>query len=191
MIESGIYKVTNLVTDKVYIGSAVHLQKRKCIHFSTLRNNKHDNSHLQRAYNKYGMDSFKWEILCICDTEFLISNEQESINSYSKILGWKNLYNIRIIANSNLGIKLGPHSEETRRKMSLALKGRTFSEEHRRKISLAHSKPVEAICVKTGLVTEFIGMNEAARQWPVDRSAISKCCQGKLKTHFQHYWRYL
>ena len=49
---SGVYQITNKVTGKFYIGSAVNFRKRWNTHKSCLRNNKHANKHLQRAWNK-------------------------------------------------------------------------------------------------------------------------------------------
>lgn len=91
------------------------------------------------------------------------------------------------------------HSEERRRKMSEAHKGeknplwgKPRSEETRKKIGEGLSKPVIAICIKTGKTTEFSSAMEAERQWPgAKNSLISACCLGKRKTHFQHYWRFI
>lgn len=54
----GIYKIINIVNNKFYIGSAVDLKRRKTRHFSELRNGKHRNIKLQRAWDKYGEHSF-------------------------------------------------------------------------------------------------------------------------------------
>jgi hypothetical protein len=51
---SGIYKITNLKTGKVYIGKASRVSSRLANHKYLLRNNKHVNVYLQRAWNKYG-----------------------------------------------------------------------------------------------------------------------------------------
>ena len=54
----GIYKIINVVNNKFYVGSAVDLKRRKTRHFSELRTNKHNNKHLQAAWNKYGESAF-------------------------------------------------------------------------------------------------------------------------------------
>ena len=52
----GIYKITNLIDGKVYIGQTVNYNKRKKRHLSSLENGNHHNEHLQRAFDKYGRD---------------------------------------------------------------------------------------------------------------------------------------
>jgi group I intron endonuclease len=54
----GIYKIINVVNNKFYVGSAVDLKRRKARHFSELRNNRHNNRHLQAAWLKYGEQAF-------------------------------------------------------------------------------------------------------------------------------------
>lgn len=109
---------------KVYIGSAVDLKNRWNKHRYTLDNNIHRNRHLQNAWDKYGEEYFEFVVIEYCEIEVLIEREQ----FYLDLM--KPDYNIRLIADSNLGIKL---SEETINK----LKARTHSQEARNKISLA------------------------------------------------------
>jgi len=51
---SCIYKITNLIDNKIYIGSTKNLRKRKIKHISKLNLNYHHNSFLQKDYNTYG-----------------------------------------------------------------------------------------------------------------------------------------
>ena len=52
MLESGIYKITNLTNGMVYIGSSINIEIRLKHHFRELKNNRHKNRHLQNAFNK-------------------------------------------------------------------------------------------------------------------------------------------
>lgn len=138
LVKSGIYKIVNTLNNKFYVGSSVSLKKRHNDHFNSLASNKHKNKHLQHAYNKYGKQHFKFEIIeLVIDLNNLISREQFYIDTL------KPHYNICIIANSSLGVKrtkafkdkvskshigLKP-SIETRLKMSKSQKGRTFTDE--------------------------------------------------------------
>lgn len=71
---SCIYKILNLVNGKFYIGSTKNFRKRRRNHLSRLRNNKHENIHLQRSWNKYGEHSF--DVLIIEETTDLLIREQ-------------------------------------------------------------------------------------------------------------------
>lgn len=61
--KKGVYKIT--INNKIYIGSSINLYDRYTLHTSQLRDNKHGNKYLQRAYNKYKI--LKFEILEIYD----------------------------------------------------------------------------------------------------------------------------
>lgn len=72
----GVYKITNVVNQRVYIGSTTDdggLIGRLKRHFSDLRNGIHCNRHLQRAFNIYGEDKFTCEIV-----EFFVWDENKS-----------------------------------------------------------------------------------------------------------------
>ena len=56
-----LYQITNRANGKYYIGSAVDRHIRWKTHRHLLLNNKHYNSKLQRAWNKYGEVSFTFE----------------------------------------------------------------------------------------------------------------------------------
>lgn len=114
MEKAGTYKIQNKDTGKIYVGSTVNLQKREKDHFSYLRRGTHHNIYLQRAFDKYGEESFNFIVLDHCDPdpETLIKLEQQEYNSYKEEI----LYNIAYPA-------VNP------------MIGRDFSDEHREKIS--------------------------------------------------------
>jgi group I intron endonuclease len=109
----GIYQIINLINNKKYIGSSINIKRRKYEHYYKLNNNIHDNKHLQNAWNKYGIESFKFEVIEFLDNEEkLLDKEQFYIDLY-KTNNTLNGYNIRPNASSNLGFH---HSEETKQK---------------------------------------------------------------------------
>lgn len=126
----GIYKINNILNGKFYIGSSVCIERRKTAHIYDLRINKHSNSKLQRAWNKYGEANFDFQIVQECTVEELIKEEQKYLDTL------KPEYNIQPIARSSLGTK---HSEEfknklrkprtdiTKNKMSQAKTGKTYA----------------------------------------------------------------
>lgn len=81
LIKSGIYRITCLGNKKFYIGSAVNLKRRFDEHQTLLRNNKHYNSKLQHAWNKYGEEQFIFDIVELVDEEYLLDCEQTWMDS--------------------------------------------------------------------------------------------------------------
>jgi len=117
-----------MVNGHRYIGSAISLAHRKSQHLHMLRHGNHKNKHLQSAFSLYGEENFIFTALYECQPCDLIRCEQEELDLL------KPEYNKCIIAGSSYGIK---PSEETRRKLSIANKGRKHTEEEKRKIGLA------------------------------------------------------
>jgi group I intron endonuclease len=74
-MNSGIYKITNTINNKVYIGSSVNISNREYKHFWMLNKGIHDNEYLQKSYNKYGKDVFIFEIVEYCESNKLIEKE--------------------------------------------------------------------------------------------------------------------
>ena len=96
MSNSGIYKITNLQTGKYYVGSTKDFKRRKQTHFSGLKNNYHPNKHLQNAYNKYGANNFKFEIIEYVKEDLLLDIEQSYIDNSEK----EDIYNKTYIAGA-------------------------------------------------------------------------------------------
>lgn len=85
-VESGIYKIEHEKSGKVYVGSSKDIRKRWRQHSSGLRRKRHHNQRLQRAYNKYGSDAFRYEVLEYCSVDVLLDREQfwmDELDSYS------------------------------------------------------------------------------------------------------------
>lgn len=61
-MNSGIYRIINIINNKFYFGQAKSFTIRKKKHFIALNGNYHSNLRLQNAFNKYGKDNFIFEI---------------------------------------------------------------------------------------------------------------------------------
>lgn len=129
---AGIYRITNTVNGKIYIGSSQDTRARWRNHRHNLRHNSHRSCHLQNAFNLDGEEAFVFDVLEECAVEELIHREQaylDKLRPYIAELG----YNLAPIAKASFrGRK---HSQEARLKMSEWHKGKVVSQETRAKQS--------------------------------------------------------
>jgi len=118
---AGVYAIINKINGKRYIGSSHNVIKRYGEHKRALRIGCHVNTYLQRAWNKYGSDSFDFKLLEETSKN-TVDREQFHINQHP----FKDLYNIQPIAGgTNLGVIF---SEEHKKKIGVANKGRKPSD---------------------------------------------------------------
>ena len=124
---TGIYKITNLVNNKIYIGSAGTkdgFKKRWGNHKNDLNKNKHHSRHLQSAWNKYGSGNFKFEILEMVEDITKILEREQHYLDILKPWNDKIGYNICKNATSSLGVT---RTDEVKKKLSEAHKGKPSS----------------------------------------------------------------
>ena len=73
----GVYKITNIVNGKIYIGSSKDILNRWYQHERNLDEGNHGNAHLQNAWDKYGgKNSFTFEIIEECNPTIQFEREQ-------------------------------------------------------------------------------------------------------------------
>lgn len=91
---TGIYRITNLINNKVYIGQSININKRTKEHFykAELESGQDYNSPLHRAIRKYGEENFLVELLEECSVEDLDEREKYYIKINNSII--PNGYNI-------------------------------------------------------------------------------------------------
>lgn len=82
----GIYLISNLINNKVYVGQSVNIEKRWTQHKRELRNNIHGSKKLQNAWNKYGEENFEFSIACECEEKQLNTLEQYYVFSLESYL---------------------------------------------------------------------------------------------------------
>jgi len=153
-----IYKATNLVNEKVYIGQTKNsLDQRKAGHIKHSKSNNQEKMHyFQKAIRKYGEENFVWEILTECTKEEADILEIYYIDLYDSHNNEKG-YNETIGGRGVVGNKL---TDEQKAKISKAvsnsenfknfcksynatqgksntMKGRIFTEEHLKNLSIA------------------------------------------------------
>lgn len=129
----GVYQIKNLVNNKIYIGSAKNFSTRFSQHIKSLQNNKHQNKHLQYAFNKDGSDNFLFEVLEVLEDsikEYRFQIEQEYIDEYIKNNDWENCYNFNKKTIQKERFCFSKTPEETKRKISKASKKLWQNPEH-------------------------------------------------------------
>lgn len=123
---SGIYKITNKTTGIYYLGSSNNIfgnSGRWSEHTNLLRRKSHDNEYLQRAWDKYGEDSFRFSVVEFVEPVKLLDVEQMYL-SYLKPIRREVCYNLSFSAYGGGGHLDHHHTEETKRRISEKLKGR-------------------------------------------------------------------
>ncbi len=156
VVKHYVYKITNLVNGKVYIGKSVNPKARWGKHLSSARKKKKEQYfYLHRSINKYGAENFVVDIIDSADS---------AEEAYDKEKYWVKIYksndkdigmNLTEGGDGTLGHTLSPEAlkrmseahkgvpmpEATRQAIIKANTGRKFTEEHKNKIGAAQSGP--------------------------------------------------
>ena len=215
-----VYQHKNKINGKVYIGITSQKLERR---WGSQGCNYKSSPHFYSAIQKYGWNNFEHNILFVELTkEQACLKEQELIkefNSMNREYGYnstsggdifvmneetKQKISQALMGNqNNLGHSC---SEEKKKKISEAQKGREFTEEHKQKLSEAaknrhvpcseekkqtlkeksHKKPV--YCEELNKVFESV--QECGRQLGIPATNITKLCNGRGKTLKGYHLRY-
>lgn len=140
-----IYKATNKLNGKCYIGQTRHsLEHRKAVHLRCAK--KGVVTHFYQAIRKYGEDNFEWCVLCSTNDKqrlneletFYITKFDSIKNGYNMVDGGdNNIMDIESVRTKHDEIMRSP---EVRKKISESMKSRIakgefFTETHRKKLS--------------------------------------------------------
>lgn len=147
-----IYKATNLINGKVYIGQTVDFKRRKTEHLSS-KNGVHARCVFHKAIQKYGKHNFVWEIIDKCTTlDEATELETKYINKYNSCVAFKNSngYNIVLRQEKN-------------------------NVSH-------NSIPVIAYDKQGNFINIYTSCLEASRELKCQETNIIKCLNGKRKS---------
>ena len=207
-----IYKIKNKIDNKIYIGQTTQdLESRWKGH----RKNSSNCRYLKSALKKYGVENFEFKLVCITFDNQLDDMEIKYIEQYNCLV--PNGYNIRLGGNSGkhneetkrkigdtmknkykngmVHSKLGKHpSEETRKKLSEARKGKKLSRETIDKAVMTRLKQRNRKIIQYDIhgnrLNSFDSCKEAGEYIGSTTSNISSCCLGKAKTSKGYIWKY-
>lgn len=171
---SGIYCIINLVNHKKYIGSSKCIYTRLLKHRSLLRKNKHENSHLQSAFNLYKEHNFEFFILEECPEEKLLEREQFYIDKNSPE------YNLTLKVERNI---LSPESrlkQSNTRKQLFKLGILTPTK----------WKPIYQYDLDGNFLQEFRSLDFASRETNISKSAICRNLNGTYTKGGNFLWSY-
>jgi len=203
-----IYKITNLINGKIYIGQTTQEDPYKRIQFHFKRSEY--KSLISDAIQKYGKENFIWEIILTCFTQNTL-NEMEIyfINKYKSRFN-ENGYNIKFGGENG-----GKLPEESKRKIGNGIKkwyethnhpfkGKEFSKEHKEALSKVrkgtytekqHNSRLESVKksyikvkatnIKTDEIYIFNSIKECADTLNLDRTCIGRVCN-KRNNRTQH-----
>lgn len=116
----------------LYVGSSKHIRRRVLRHIADFKRGEHSNKFLQRVFEKHGEPIV--HVFVYCDEVDVLKREKFAIDMF------KPRFNLAPTAGRNTGHK---HSIETREQMRQASieawkkRDRRISDEHRRLLSLA------------------------------------------------------
>ena len=148
----GIYKITNKVNGKVYIGQSIDIERRWKTHLLNAKNEV-QNVLLYQAFQKYGIENFDFSIIEEIPEEKLNEREQYWIRYYNSYIGFTNHngYNMTLGADGSRGVN-------------------------------CLSKEVEQYDFDGNFIQNFLSVGEAAKKLNIDHSLISACCNKRRKS---------
>lgn len=196
----GIYLIINKVNHKVYVGQTKdRFIERYWHHQWKLKKQIHDNTHLQKSWNKYGEENFEFSVIHILsNNENIDSLERYYIDLYDNSVG---IYNIQSGGqdHTNKGRHL---SEETKIKIGMANKikslGKKASVETKEKMSKAKKNKTqwakclinkeEAILIKQKIL-KGISPSDIAKELGIDYKIINNIYSSNTyKSAFVEGW---
>lgn len=195
-----IYKWTNKVNGKKYVGQTIHPEKRYQQH---KRGERADSQIIDRAILKYGAENFDYTVLLTIHAD--TREELRGLLDEAEIALIRleqSYYKTGLGYNMTLGgLSRGSytHTETTKMKLSRIMKGRLLSETARRNIAEGHRglkltelhkaslqkahkadmKHVRQFTAEGVLIAEYDSIKAAERTTGINRGGISACINGR------------
>ena len=193
MKQIGIYKITCTGNNKIYIGQSRNIVARFRDHRWFLKANRHRNIHLQRAYNKYGLEAFTFEIVELCELDKLTDREEYYIEKYSCLSEGFNMAEAR----NCTPVRLSPEFKQSigdrlrdkerpmsdRKAISEGMKKRVLSEETKKKIRKSLegkvNRGVIEVKLADGTIKSYTNPKHIAKDYNTTRYQVMLRIKGK------------
>ena len=197
-----IYKATNILNGKSYIGQTKNFKIRQAQHLKAK-----DDYSFHRALRKYGSESFEWSILEECSNDLLDDKEIYWISYYNTyengynmtkggdhadaLVDWRKNNPDKVKENALNGLKYANEYHKNHR------------EEHLKQLASVRQKGVDATKKKVRCIEKDIIFDSLAdaERWSIsekndnhkkaNHQHISKVCKGQRKTCGGYHWEYV
>ena len=185
-----IYEIVNIKNNAKYIGSSMRNELRWKRHISDLNNNRHHSKYLQRAWNKYGKDNFKFNIIQTIEnisSRNLFEIEQKYLDDRKSNYLSKLNYNTCWLARG--GTNSTQFTKERREKMSKSHLGKKFSLERRNEMSEGwtnKSKITYELISPDKITYHFKNIRKFCREHNLEPVAIGLLLKNKI--YFYKGW---
>lgn len=186
----GIYKITNPIGE-IYIGQSVEILRRLGDYSRCQNVDKQPK--LYKSILIYGWEAHIAEIWELC-----VEKDLNRVERY-----WQDYYDV--LGNRGLNCKLtkaddksGRLSEKTKKKISIAHKGKTFSKETKLKMALAKNRPILQYDIEGNFIREYESITQAAKLLCSEGERILHNCRNgigtvlskKRKRCYGYIWKY-
>ena len=174
-----IYKITCKLNWMVYVGQTKRpLKKRITQH---CYKGKKDNSYIDRALQKYGLENFIIEVIEECETREQL-NEREKFWIAALNCKYPNGYNLKDGGANGAGYH---HTAEARAKMSEKRKGHECAPETLMNLSKSHKKNIVYPVLEAELEKRQITWSGLGKMLGVTKGLISAKLRGTRKLNLE------
>lgn len=187
-----------------YIGVSKNFNKRINKHFCTLRNNTHENDHLNNAYNLYKEENLRVDKILIGTEDYCYEIEEKL--RPDRNIGWNinkggykppdptgrilSEYTKNKISKSHMGLSYGPHTQEHKLKIKMANTGKKVSEksilkrvETRKENNINNPEHTYIIIYPNGKEIIIQNLNKFSKENNLHAGHMHEVSHKKLKSH--------